>query len=106
MDGVSIVVETTWLDAGWEFLCAISIIMALGGLVFLLYSLFSAEWLDALRSGVICLVGAVGITLICTLCVQKAYKVVINPSVSMDAFYEYYDVREQEGMIFTVTEKK
>jgi hypothetical protein len=33
------------------------------------------------------------------------YKVIIEDSVSMNEFYEYYEVIEQEGKIFTVRER-
>ena len=36
---------------------------------------------------------------------QTIYKVTIDESVSMVEFYERYEILDQEGLIFTITEK-
>lgn len=82
-------------------------------LSFVIWCIISAAQLQDI--GVVFLCSIVALATICLfgVCINVAqekpttvYKVTIDDTVSMVEFYERYEILDQEGLIFTITEKE
>ena len=89
------------------------LILPLIGFVVMVFLTIICMCDDLIGPSILCIIAVLCFMLIGFFCVDKAndppttvYKVTIDDTVSMVEFYERYEVLDQEGLIFTITEKE
>ena len=119
MEGVRILaseeVAVAWETWNWQaFWIAVGLVFVIGLIAGIIFGLQEADFVAGLIlflamffAGSIIFGLFIGFGFKCEpTAYETHYKVIIDDDVSMNEFYEHYEVINQEGEIFTVREKK